>query len=121
MADRLGADPDVAILNDVVLNQVLVRFTPPHRSAGTGTASASASATAFASATDAEIDAFTKAVVEAVQAEGTLWLGGRTWHGKGTMRVSVTSWNTTADDIDRSAAAILRCRDAVIRGGGLPA
>jgi len=99
-ADRLAADPDIEILNDVVLNQVLVRFSPP----------------GAASATAAEIDAFTKAVVEAVQGEGTLWLGGRTWHGKGTMRISVTSWNTTEVDVDRSADAILRCREAVARG-----
>jgi glutamate/tyrosine decarboxylase-like PLP-dependent enzyme len=87
ITDRLGADPDIEILNDVVLNQALVRF--------------------------GNSDDFTKAVIEAVQAEGTLWLGGRTWHGKGAMRISVTSWNTTEADIDRSADAILRCRDAV--------
>jgi hypothetical protein len=31
------------------------------------------------------------------------------------MRISVTSWNTTEADIERSAEAILRCRDAVAR------
>jgi glutamate/tyrosine decarboxylase-like PLP-dependent enzyme len=104
MAERLAADPDIEILNDVVLNQVLVRFTPP----------------GAAVPAPAEMDAFTKAVVQAVQAEGTLWLGGRTWHGKGAMRVSVTSWNTTEADIDRSADAILRCRDETARTWGSP-
>ena len=97
MAQRLAADPDVAILNDVVLNQVLARFSPP-RGSGGGTS-------------EADIDAFTRDVIARVQGSGTLWLGGRTWHGKGVMRVSVTSWNTTETDIDRSAETILRCRD----------
>ena len=100
MAARLAADPGVEILNDVVLNQVLARFSPP----ATSTAS-SATPTAAAS------DSFTSEVIRRVQASGTLWLGGRTWHGKGVMRVSITSWNTTETDIDRSADTILRCRD----------
>jgi glutamate/tyrosine decarboxylase-like PLP-dependent enzyme len=103
-AEGLAADPDVEILNDVVLNQVLVRFSPPRRGAD-------------APASDRDRDAFTQAVIEAVQAEGTLWLGGRTWHGQGCMRISITSWNTTEADMDRSVATILRCRDAVAAGG----
>jgi len=92
MAERLAAGPDVEILNDVVLNQVLARFDVPGGDLEAG-------------------NAFTRDVIGRVQADGTCWLGGRTWHGKGVMRVSVTSWNTTPDDIDRSADAILRCRD----------
>ena len=95
MADRLRAEPDVEILNDVVLNQVLVRFLPPHGATGTR----------------ADVDTFTNEVVRRVQASGTLWLGGRMWHGSGVMRISITSWNTTEADIDRSADTILRCRD----------
>jgi glutamate/tyrosine decarboxylase-like PLP-dependent enzyme len=94
MADRLAAAEGTEILADIVLNQVLVRFNPP----GTATA--------------ADGDAFTKDVIRRVQEDGTCWLGGRVWHGKGAMRVSITSWNTTTADIDRSADAILRCRDA---------
>jgi glutamate/tyrosine decarboxylase-like PLP-dependent enzyme len=86
MADRLAAAPGVAILNDVVLNQVLVRFTPP----GGGDA-----------------DAFTREVVSRVQADGTCWLSGSTWDGQAVMRISVSGWATTAADADRSAAAIL--------------
>jgi glutamate/tyrosine decarboxylase-like PLP-dependent enzyme len=85
MADQLGADPRVRVLNDVVLNQVLVRFDGP---GGT--------------------DAFTRAVIAAVQADGTCWLGGTTWHHMAAMRISVSNWSTTDDDIDRSARAILR-------------
>ena len=92
MADGLGDAPAVTILNDVVLNQVLVRFEP----AGGGDA-----------------DAFTRAVVAAVQAEGTCWLGGTTWHGMAAMRLSVSNWRTTAADADMSVAAILRCAEAV--------
>jgi len=92
MTDRLRAADGVAILNDVVLNQVLVRFDPP----GGGDA-----------------DEFTRAVIAAVQADGTCWLGGTTWHGMSAMRISVSNWSTTEADADISVEAILRCAAAV--------
>jgi len=52
-------------------------------------------------------DTRTRAVVKAVQEEGTCWLGGTTWQGKAAIRISVSNWSTTAEDIDRSVAAIL--------------
>ncbi len=85
LADALRGHPHVRILNDVVLNQVLVRFEVPGRDA----------------------DALTRAVIAGVQGEGTCWLGGTTWHGVAAMRVAVSNWSTTDADIDRSAAAIL--------------
>jgi glutamate/tyrosine decarboxylase-like PLP-dependent enzyme len=93
MADGLRGAEGVTILNDVVLNQVLVRFEP----AGGG---------------DATADAFTRAVIAAVQADGTCWLGGTTWHGMAAMRISVSNWSTTEADADQSVAAILRCLKA---------
>jgi glutamate/tyrosine decarboxylase-like PLP-dependent enzyme len=113
MADRLGAAPGVEILNDVVLNQILVRFSPPGPETGSDVAP-TAVAAALGAAPDADIaaDAFTRDIIGRVQAGGTCWLGGRTWHGQGAMRVSITSWNTTEADIDRSADAILRCAEA---------
>jgi glutamate/tyrosine decarboxylase-like PLP-dependent enzyme len=87
MADRLRTADGVEILNDVVLNQVLVRLTPP----GGGDA-----------------DAFTREVMLRVQDEGEAWMGGTTWHGLGAMRISVSNWSTTGADIDRTAAAILK-------------
>ncbi|MDQ6795169.1 MAG: aminotransferase class V-fold PLP-dependent enzyme [Chloroflexota bacterium] len=93
MADRLAAAPGVEILNDVVLNQVLVRFT--------------------AGPDDAAADGRTRAIVAGVQRDGTCWLGGTTWHGLAAMRVSVSNWRTTEADIDRSAEAILRCAESL--------
>ena len=93
-AEQLGAHPAVTILNDVVLNQVLVRFAPSGEAGGAPSDAA---------------DALTRDVIARVQADGTCWLGGTTWHGMAAMRISVSSWATTADDVDRSAAAILRC------------
>jgi glutamate/tyrosine decarboxylase-like PLP-dependent enzyme len=91
-AERLGSEPGVEILNDVVLNQVLVRFSSPE-----------------AGDTDALTrDAFTREIIARVQADGTCWLGGTTWHGKAAMRISVSNWSTTEEDVDVSAAAILR-------------
>ena len=89
MADRLSQGAGVQILNDVVLNQVLVRFSPP----GGGDA-----------------DAFTAEVIRRVQEDGMCWLSATTWHGMHATRISMSNWSTSAeDDIDQSAAAILRC------------
>ena len=87
MAERLGATDGVEILNEVVLNQVLVRFSPSD---------------------GGDADAFTRDVMTRVQEEGEAWMGGTTWQGKGTMRISVSNWSTTEADIDRTADAILR-------------
>jgi glutamate/tyrosine decarboxylase-like PLP-dependent enzyme len=93
MADRLAAAPGVRILNEVVLNQVLVRF----EAGGDG-------------------DAFTRAVVARVQREGTCWMAGSRWHGMDAMRISVSNWSTTEGDIDRSAEAILAAARAQTEG-----
>jgi len=88
MAERLREDPQVAILNDVVLNQVLVRFSDPAR---------------------VDDDQFTADVIRRVQDDGTCWLGGTVWHGMQAMRISISNWSTTEHDIDISAEAILSC------------
>lgn len=69
------------VLNDVVLNQVLVSFGD---------------------------DETTRRVVAGVQADGTCWFGGTVWQGRAAMRVSVSSWATTDEDVERSLAAVLR-------------
>ncbi|MDX6597891.1 MAG: hypothetical protein QOE87_1778 [Gaiellales bacterium] len=69
------------ILNDVVLNQVLVSFGEPPE---------------------------TRRVVAGVQDDGTCWCGGTVWQGRTAMRISVCSWATTDDDVERSLEAILR-------------
>ncbi len=99
MADGIRDAPGVTILNDVVLNQVLVRFAPPGSDGSTPD--------------DAAIDAFTRAVIAAVQADGTCWLGGTTWHGMAAMRISVSNWSTTEADADVSVAAIRRSAESV--------
>ena len=79
-ADGLSA-AGYAVLNDVVLNQVLVSFG------------------------DAET---TQRVIAAIQADGTCWCGGTVWQGHTAMRISVSSWATTEDDVERSLKAMLR-------------
>ncbi|HEV8403491.1 MAG TPA: aminotransferase class V-fold PLP-dependent enzyme [Candidatus Limnocylindrales bacterium] len=101
MAQRLASGSGVRILNEVVLNQVLVRFDAPEPDPD-----------------GSHGDARTRAVIEAVQRDGTCWLGGTTWAGHAAMRVSVSGWQTTADDIDRSADAILACLEGIGRRGG---
>lgn len=53
-------------------------------------------------------DAATRAVVAAIQSDGTCYCSGTTWHGRAAMRISVCSWATTQDDVERSLAAIER-------------
>jgi len=75
------------ILNDVVINQVLVSFGPP---------------------------AVTRATIAKIQEDGTCWCGGTEWHGRTAMRISVSSWITTADDVEASLDAIDRAaRDSL--------
>ena len=88
MAARLSQAPGVTILNEVVLNQVLVRFSDP---------------------SGKDDDEFTANMIDRVQQDGTCWLGGTTWHGMHAMRISISNWSTTEKDIDLSAEAILRC------------
>ena len=90
IAEKLR-DAGYAILNHVVLNQVLVSFGSPEA---------------------------TKRVIEEVQKDGTCWCGGTEWHGHAAMRISVSSWATTEDDIDRSAAAILQIANRATKPGG---
>jgi glutamate/tyrosine decarboxylase-like PLP-dependent enzyme len=86
MAERLRAADGVEVLNDVVLNQVLVRF-------------------------DGD-DARTRDVIARVQADGTAWMGGTTWQGRAAMRISVSNWSTTEADADATVQAILRAHSA---------
>ena len=58
-------------------------------------------------------DERTKAVIQGVQRDGTCWCGGSFWQGKAAMRISVSSWATTEEDVERSLAAIVRVAKAV--------
>ena len=83
LAERLRAAPEVTILNDVVLNQVLVRFA------------------------SGAVD-LTPAVIARTQRDGVCWVGGTTWRGAPAMRISISGWCTSEEDIDRSAESIVR-------------
>jgi glutamate/tyrosine decarboxylase-like PLP-dependent enzyme len=81
-AEELATDPRVEIQNEVVLNQVLVRFD--------------------------DSDARTADVIARLQADGTAWFAGGQWRGQTVMRISVINWWTRDTDIDRSLEAIRR-------------
>jgi glutamate/tyrosine decarboxylase-like PLP-dependent enzyme len=85
MAARLRAEPGVDVLNQVVLNQVLVRF-------GSHTAD----------------------VIARVQDEGVCWLGGTEWDGRTAMRISIANWRTSEADVDRSVESIVRAHRASV-------
>jgi glutamate/tyrosine decarboxylase-like PLP-dependent enzyme len=85
-ADRLrGAG--IRVLNEVVLNQVLVSFGSPEE---------------------------TRRAIAEIQADGTCWCGGTVWQNQTAMRISVSSWATTDDDVERSVAAIIRIAKSVV-------
>jgi glutamate/tyrosine decarboxylase-like PLP-dependent enzyme len=84
LAERFASnlrDAGFEILNEIVLNQVLVSFG------------------------DAET---TNRIIKRIQEDGTCWCGGTIWKGKTAMRISVSSWMTTEEDIDMSSKAIIR-------------
>jgi len=84
-ADRLHR-AGYAVLNEVELNQVLVSFGEPDT---------------------------TNAVIAGIQREGTCWCGGTVWKGQTAMRISVSSWATTEEDVDMSLAAMLHVASCV--------
>ena len=57
----------------------------------------------------------TRRVIAAVQDDGTCWAGGTVWQGHTAMRISVSSWATTDEDVERSLAAIVRVAEDVRR------
>lgn len=77
------------VLNEVVLNQVLVSFGSPEQ---------------------------TRSVLAALQSEGTCWCGGTVWQSHTAMRISVSSWATTDEDVERSAEAMIRTARTVMAG-----
>lgn len=82
IADRLQAVPGFEILNEVVLNQVLLRYKTPEQTA---------------------------ALIEAIQSDGRIWCGPTIWNGDAAMRISVSSWKTTVADARRDGDIIAQC------------
>ncbi|CAN5155046.1 aminotransferase class V-fold PLP-dependent enzyme [soil metagenome] len=80
-AAELGQLPGCEIVNDVVLNQVLLRF---------------------------ESDEATRAILDAVQRSGEAWMSGTTWEGRFAIRISVSNWRTSDADVARTVAAFER-------------
>ena len=87
-ADRLRA-AGFSVLNEIVLNQVLVEFRSPEE---------------------------TRRIISEIQADGTCWCGGTVWQGHTAMRISVSSWATTDDDVERSVAEMIRIAKKLTSG-----
>ena len=97
-AEQLAREPGVYVLNDVVLNQVIVRFGTPEA--------------------DETADRLTRDTILRLQADGTCFAGGARWHDRWVMRLSVISAPTTAPDIDRSCEAICAAWRSVASSNG---
>ena len=81
LAAVLAELPGCEVLNDVVLNQVLIRFTD---------------------------DETTRSVLASVQNSGEAWMSGTEWDDRAAIRLSVSSWRTSDQDVDRTLAAFLQ-------------
>lgn len=91
LVTRMGALPHAVMVAEPVINQGLVRFLDP-----------------APGATEADHDRRTDEVTAAINATGEAYFTNTTWRGKRCMRVSVSSWRTTAQDVDRAVAAAAR-------------
>ncbi len=89
-ADLLTESGKAEVVNDVVFNQVLVRWLAP----------------------DGDNNAQTDRVIAAIQEDGTAYFSGTTWNEERFMRISVSDWATDESDVERSVAALLRCAEA---------
>jgi glutamate/tyrosine decarboxylase-like PLP-dependent enzyme len=77
-AEHIAVLPGCEVLNEVVLNQVLFRFAD---------------------------DETTRSVLARVQESGEAWMSGTVWNGRAAIRLSVSNWRTTDEDVDRTVAA----------------
>jgi glutamate/tyrosine decarboxylase-like PLP-dependent enzyme len=82
-ADLLGAEPELEVLNEVVLDQVLVRVRGD------------------------DGDERTKQAIARVQEDGVAWLSGTRWRGNEAIRISIVNWRTDEADVDATAASIV--------------
>lgn len=85
-AEQMGTIPGVTVLNDVVYTQVSLTFGSDDR---------------------------TQEVGRLLLEEGTTWMTGSTWQGRKVLRVSVSNWSTTSDDVARSMSSVRRAAEAV--------
>jgi glutamate/tyrosine decarboxylase-like PLP-dependent enzyme len=90
-AEQLTASGRAEVVNDVVFNQVLVRWSPPPGWDG---------------------DEWNDEMVARIGRDGTAYFSPTTWRGARLMRVSVSDHATDTDDVDRAVAALLRCAAA---------
>jgi glutamate/tyrosine decarboxylase-like PLP-dependent enzyme len=86
-AQRLDELEGIEVVNDVVLNQVLLRVGDPE---------------------------LTDRLEHAIQEDGTCWMGGTTWRGERLLRIAVSNWSTTPNDVDRVVATIGRLRSELV-------
>ena len=88
LVTRIGALPGARVMSVPIINQGLIRFLD-----------------ASASATEGDHDRRTDAVIAAINASGEAFFTGTTWRGMRCMRVSVSGWRTTTNDVDRAVTA----------------
>jgi glutamate/tyrosine decarboxylase-like PLP-dependent enzyme len=93
IADGLASEPGLSVVNEVVLNQIIVRFGMD--------------------ASPEIDDDLTLQTIRRIQADGTCFMGGAQWRGRWVMRISVISAPTTEEDSDQTIEAVLRAWRAV--------
>ncbi len=84
LVSKLGELPGVEVLTTPVINQGLVRFLD----------------------SNGDHDERTDEVIKRINESGEAWFGPTVWHGMRVMRISVSNFRTTAEDVERAVAAI---------------
>jgi glutamate/tyrosine decarboxylase-like PLP-dependent enzyme len=84
-ADRLGEIDGVEVLNDVVFTQVCFSVGDEER---------------------------TERVIRALLEDGTAWVTGSRWRGRPVLRISVSNWSTSEEDVEATVQALARAVSA---------
>jgi glutamate/tyrosine decarboxylase-like PLP-dependent enzyme len=88
---EIGGLPGAQVVSEPVINQGLVRFLDP-----------------APGASETDHDRRTEEVIAAILASGEAFFGGTTWRGRRAMRVSVSNWLTSREDVRRVVTAVAR-------------
>ncbi len=95
LAEHLQREPGITILNEITLNQLILRFA--------------------ADLPDDESDAITRKTIAKIREDATLFAGGAKWRGRDVLRLSVTNFQTTADEARLAAESIVAAFRSVSR------
>jgi len=103
LVNRIGKLPGAEVLWEPVINQGLVRFLDQTPGAG-----------------DEDHSQITDRVIAAIVGDGQALFSGTTWHGRRAMRVSVSNWQTSEEDVNRTVESVARVLQDILQSTLIP-